>query len=289
MHHTTTTKTALARELGVARSSLYYRPIRPHNDEEFKQQLLTVTNEHPAYGHKRIAMALGWNKKKALRLMKAFHIRPLLQRKRPVKPGDQGNLPTNVPNIAKTLCPIQPHALWVGDFTYLPWHGNTFIYVATVLDVYTREILGWHIGTHHSTDLVIAAFLDACERTGKTPKIFHSDQGSEYVSGDYEQLPQDLHVMISHSKKSSPWENGYQESFYNNFKLELGNPRQYTELGELTEKIHRQLHYYNTRRIHTSIKMPPQTFRLLTERNHVAAVATTFPSTPLLISSPMSV
>ena len=81
--------------------------------------------------------------------------------------------------------------LWAGDFTYLPWHGG-FVYVATVLDVHTREIVGWHIGLRHTTDLVMEAFQDAMKRTGITPRIFHSDQGSEYVSGSYEKMLETL-------------------------------------------------------------------------------------------------
>lgn len=254
-------KAALARKYGISRSTLYYKAKKPREDNKLREQILEVLQDHPAYGHKRIAMELGYNKKKVLRVMNIFGIKPRLLRGKPNKTADQGNPPTKVPNLAKTVCPIQPNALWAGDFTYLPWHGG-FVYVATVLDVYTREIVGWHIGLRHTTDLVIEAFLDAHRRTGKAPQIFHSDQGSEYVSGSYEKILQNLKVMASHAKKSSPWENGYQESFYNSFKLELGDPKRFKSLGELAEAVHRQICYYNGERIHTAIKMPPIRFRL---------------------------
>lgn len=253
-------KSALARQLGIARSSLYYTSVLEEKDERAKQQIQAVLIQHPHYGHKRIAWELGWNKKRALRLMSKFDLHPKRRKKKPTKPDDQGNPASLVGNIAKKLCPIRPNALWVGDFTYLPWRGG-FIYLATVLDVYAREILGWHIGLNHTTSLVIEAFLDAAGRTNNTPAIFHSDQGSEYISGEYEKLLETLNITPSYSNKSSPWENGYQESFYGHFKFELGSTTRFNDLGELCEAIHQQINYYNTDRIHTSIKTQPATFR----------------------------
>jgi len=175
-------KTALARKLGVSRQSLYYRPKKPKEDTEIKEKIMALREEHPAYGHRRMALFLGLNRKRIHRIMKKFGIRPKIMLGKPWKPGDVGKPATAIPNLAKHICPIQANVLWAGDFTYIPWRG-AFIYVATVIDVFTREIVGWHVGMRHTADLVIQAFLDAVERTGKAPKIFHSDQGSEYVSG----------------------------------------------------------------------------------------------------------
>ena len=263
-------KAELARKLGISRSSLYYRPKKPKEDEKTKEQIHEVLQDPPAYGHKRIAMELCLNKKRILRVMNKHGIRPLVLRGKPRKDADLGNLSTKTPNLAKTICPIQANVLWAGDFTYLIWHGG-FVYVATVLDVHTREIVGWHIGLRHTTDLVVDALKDGIRRTDKVPKIFHSDQGSEYVSGRYEKLLEQHQITPSHSKKSSPWENGYQESFYSQFKLELGKAKRYETLGELAEAIHHQIHYYNTRRIHTALKMPPEKFRLR-QRTKTAAL-----------------
>ena len=80
-------------------------------------------------------------------------------------------------------------------------------------------------------------------------------------------LLETLNITPSHSKKSSPWENGYQESFYGNFKFELGSTSRFKDLGELCEAIHQQMYYYNTSRIHTSIKTQPATLRKQFEVN----------------------
>ena len=97
------------------------------------------------------------------------------------------------------------------------------------MDIYTREIIGWHLSTNHAKDLVIEAFLDALDKRRNKPVYFHSDQGSEYESDEYLKLLENQGIIISMSRKSSPWENGYQESFYSGFKLDLGETNHYQD------------------------------------------------------------
>jgi len=261
-----TTKTALARELGISRASLYYRRKKPPLDMEDKNKIIAVMTDHPAYGARRIGWALGMNRKKTKRLMQANGLKPRIRRGfRLVKPDDLGRPETRVENIMKAICSVAPNVVWAGDFTYF-WFQDRFWYLATVIDVHTREILGWHIANHHTTSLIMEAFQDAVRRTKMTPKYFHSDQGSEYVSGAYESLLESHGVIPSHSRKSSPWQNGFQESFYSNFKLELGDVKRFEHIGQLIEAIHQQLRYYNNERIHSAHRMPPVTFRQLINR-----------------------
>ena len=282
MTDTALTKKALAKELGVSRASLYYKPKRPPSDEEEKKKIMAVMAEHPAYGHRRVALALGMNHKKIQRLMSKYGLKPRLRRGfRMVKPEDLGKPETRVENVLKLLCPIQPHVVWAGDFTYL-WFVDRFWYVATVIDIWTREILGWHIANHHTTALIIDAFQDALRRTNTHPTYFHSDQGSEYVSGAYESLLEQHGTAPSHSRKSSPWQNGYQESFYSNFKLELGDLKRFDHVGQLIEAVHRQIRYYNNERIHSALKMPPTAFRKQKERRILMPTIQSFLFTPLL-------
>jgi len=92
------------------------------------------------------------------------------------------------------------------------------------------------------------------------PKYFHSDQGSKYISVAFESLLASYGTQPSHSRKGSLWQNGYQESFYSNFKLELGDVRRFDHIGELIEATHCQIRYYNNKRIHSAHKMPPAVF-----------------------------
>ena len=268
-----TTKVAIAKKLGISRSTLYYKPKKPPEDAVLKEKIVAIMEEHRAYGHRRIAIALQVNKKAVRRTMKKNHLKPKLRRGyRLVKLGDLGRPETRVENVLKLLCPIRRNIVWAGDFTYF-WYIDRFWYLATVIDVYTREIVGWHVGNHHTTSLIIDAFKDAVRRTNASPIYFHSDQGSEYVSGAYESLLTEHQTTISHSRKSSPWQNGYQESFYNNFKLELGSVHRFTHIGELIEAIHQQIAYYNNQRIHSALKMTPVAYRTLQEQKHAALAA----------------
>jgi len=268
-----TTKTALAKKFGVSRSSLYYKPKKLLRDLKDKEKIITVMKEHSAYGSRRVAWALGMNRKKTQRLMRAYKLKPSIRRRfRLVKQDDLGNQETRVENILKIICPVRPNVIWAGDFTYF-WFIDRFWYLATVIDVHTREIIGWHVANHHTTSLIIDAFQDAVRRAETVPKYFHSDQGSEYVSGAYESLLESYGTKPSHSSKGSPWQNGFQESFYSNFKLELGDIRRFDHIAQLIEAIHGQIAYYNKRRIHSAHKMPPTIFRKRLEYKTTATVA----------------
>lgn len=258
-------KKRLAAKLGIARSTLYYRSKKKKSDETDKQLIEAVMESNPSYGHKRIAMALKINKKKVLRIMKKYDLKPKIRRfKRPRKQGDRNKLTALYDNIVYKLCPLRPDIAWIGDFTYIHFH-NTFIYLATVLDLFTREVIGAAISNWHSQHLVKAALDDAIKVRNCLPQYFHSDQGSEYQSETHADYLTKQGVTVSMSKKSSPWQNGCQESFYSQFKLELGETKKYPTTGHLAEAIYRQLYYYNHNRIHTKLKMPPTQFCQLSE------------------------
>ena len=255
------TKTALSRKLGVSRGMLYYKHKRPVTDELVSADIKEVMKSNPSYGHKRIALALKLNKKRVLRVMKKFHLMPKRRRKQGfIKPCDLGKPEAEYKNLIESFCPIRSSIVWVGDFTHIRFQ-NDWVYLATVMDIFNREIVGWHLAITHTKDLIIDAFLDALDKRKTIPVYFHSDQGSEYESEEYLKLVEDQGVIISMSRKSHPWENGYQESFYSGFKLDLGETNNYQDLGELIEAVSQTLYYYNNSRIHTSLKMSPVAFK----------------------------
>jgi transposase InsO family protein len=255
------TKAALARRLGISRGSLYYRPKLPEKDWALKQQIEEVLHRYAGYGHKRIAPELHVNKKRVLRVMKKFGIKPYRRRpKKPRKKRDEGTEAAPYQNLLLTLpFPDKPHFIWVKDFTYLLFHGR-FVYLATVMDLFTRMVVGWHALTAHTAVLVKGAFLAAVSTVGHAAPYCHSDQGSEYTAAEYIAFVQMMQVTVSMSRKGCPWENGYQESFYSQFKLDLGDPNRFETLGELIEEIAHTIHGYNHARIHTALRMPPMAF-----------------------------
>lgn len=261
------TKFKLAEVLNISRSFLYYQSKQKEVDKELKKQIELVMALHSAYGHKRIALAFGLgkiNRKRVLRVMKKFNLEPVKSRRKPRKRKDENKTEAEYINLVGVL-PKEtinmPNLVWAADFTYLKFNGS-FIYLATVLDQFTREVIGWNIASSHNKALIIGALIDALENNKcQIPRYLHSDQGSEYDNQAHLNLAESLGIKISMSRKQSPWENPYQESFYSHFKLELGKMSQFNSLGELIENIHQTINYYNNQRIHTALKMPPAEFR----------------------------
>jgi transposase InsO family protein len=241
--------------VNISRSHQYYQHKQPQKDWHTKQLIETALREHPGYGHKRLARLLGINKKRVLRVMHKFGIKPYRRtaKKMYKKPKD-----SVFPNLLLSEEPCGPGDIYASDFTYLKFKGQ-WVYVATVLYVYTREIIGVSVLTSHNTQLVINALSSAILHR-PPPRIIHSDQGSEYTSADYSLLVQSLGVQQSMSAPGCPWENGYQESFYKGFKLDLGDPNQFETLGELVAHIYHTLNYYNQRRLHSALKLTPRQF-----------------------------
>lgn len=241
--------------IGFSRTHQYYEHKQPAKDWSTKQSIELALRDHPGYGHKRLALHLEINKKRVLRVMKLFGIKPYRRMTPKVyqKPKD-----SVFPNLLLTETPLGPGDIYASDFTYLKYQGK-WLYVATVLDVFTREIVGVSILNTHATQLVMNALSSAILHR-PPPRIIHSDQGSEYTSQDYTNLVQSLKIQQSISAPGCPWENGYQESFYKGFKLDLGDPNRFDTLGELVAGIYQTIGYYNQRRIHSALKQPPAVF-----------------------------
>jgi putative transposase len=168
------------------------------------------------------------------------------------------NIKVIYPNMLLTTCPMYANHIWVTDFTYIPFQGKT-VYVATVLDLYTRKVVGLAVYTTHATQLVVSAMMSALANNPR-PEIFHSDNGSEYNSEVFTDTLQTIGSIISRSAPGCPWENGYQESFYDKFKVDLGDTSRFKTLGELVCEIYQTIWRYNNTRIHTALKMPPVKF-----------------------------
>lgn len=242
--------------IGIKRTHQYYQHKQPLKDWRTKQMIEEVLREHPGYGHKRLALHLKINKKRVLRVMKIFGIKPY--RRYVKKPFVYKTKDSIFSNLLLFETPRGRGDIYASNFTYLKFQGK-WVYPATVIDVYTREIVGVAILTTHATQLVMNALLNAVLHRAP-PRIIHSDQGSEYASKDYTALVQKLGIQQSMSRPGCPWENGYQESFYKGFKLDLGDPNRFETLGELVAEIYKTINYYNRRRIHSVLGMAPLQF-----------------------------
>lgn len=254
-----TPKTIRARELGVSRGTLYYQLKMPEKDWRLKCQIEEVLRKHPSYGSPRIALELKRNHKPIERVMKIFGIKAY--RRRGKKWKNTKKIKIIYPNLLLGEHPSYPNYIWVTDFTHIPFQGKT-VYLATVMDLFSRKIVGLSVYTTHAVQLALSAFMNALYGNPR-PKIFHSDNGSEYNSEIFIEALKTVGIAISRSKPGCPWENGYQESFYDKFKIDLGDPSRFNTLGELVYEIYQTVWQYNNERIHTALKMPPQQFAFL--------------------------
>lgn len=188
--------------------------------------------------------------------MHLFGLKPYRRRgKKWQKPKEKSDI---YPNLLMAYHPTHEHHIWVEDFTHIASKGK-WVYLATVMDLYTRSIVGFSVLTNLSAQLVIGAPLSAVHHAPR-PFIFHSDNGSEYDAEDFKVILRSLGTLISLSAPGCPTENGCQESFYGKFKVDLSDSDRFATLGELVYEIYHTIYVYNNSRIHTALKMSPREF-----------------------------
>ncbi len=248
-------KSELARQLGVSRQSLYHVPKKEARDWRMKGKIEEALRRHPSYGSRRLALHLKLNRKGIQRVMRRFGIHPYRRRGR--KWLVKKRVPIIYANLLFLTVPSYMHHVWAADFTELRF-GNRKLYVATVLDLYTRQVVGVGMALRKGAPLTLQALCGALLHHPR-PLIFHSDNGSEYAAKSFVTTLERVGTLISRSHPGCPWENGYQESFYDK-KVDLGDSNRFATLGELVAEVYRTIWEYNNTRIHTALKMPPAEF-----------------------------
>jgi transposase InsO family protein len=229
---------------------------QPVKDQALKQQIEAVHREHPAYGHRRVALHLVINHKRAQRVMAQFKLRPP---RRHIPRYSTVSTPHHTyHNLLKSMTVTKAHQVWCSDLSRLVYRG-TIWYLATIEDRATRQVIATRIGKCHDSHLVLATLKQALAE-GQPPTIFHSDQGTEFMAQCCTDYLEQRGVRISVSDVASPWQNGYVESFFGRFKQELGDINRFETAGEMLAAVYQQIHYYNHRRIHTALRMPPAVF-----------------------------
>lgn len=269
--------------LKVSKSTYYHPPtVQAERDAAAVEQLRAVHADHPLYGVRRFQDELGWSAHKARRIRTLAGVvvsRPSKKRRTYKGAKPEVTAPPNAlkqyavfkdehrPQDGMDYSGMTESGGWVQDFTYL-WFERSWHYVALVVNLKTRQILGWKLGLNHTSELTFAALLDALSKY-PAPTILHSDQGSEYLSYKHQLLCQKLEIMLSCSAKGSPWQNGFMERLVGTLKAELPPLSTLKSLGELHEAIALTIHYYNHRRIHSALHMSPAAYAawLNQERN----------------------
>ena len=256
----------LCRLLGVPRSSVYYKP-RPEIDEAMiKTALLDLAAEWPTYGYRRLTVMMqrdGWpvNSKRIRRFMDELNLTGAPPARKTRTTNSQHDFP-RYPNLVKGLKIQRPDQVWVADITYIHLRRE-FIYLAVLMDVFTRAIRGWHLGRSLDQGLTLAALERAL--VVAVPKIHHSDQGLQYAATAYVDRLQRLGVTLSMAAVGEPRENGYAERLVRTIKEEEVDLSDYGDLVDARRQIGCFIDaVYNVKRIHSSLGyLTPQEFEEL--------------------------
>lgn len=260
--------------LGVSRSG-YYRWVSrdkySDNDLELREQVQDIALEYSSYGYRRITAELGRrgfrvNRKRVLRVMREDNLL-CLRKKSFVKTTDSNHDHYIYPNIAKDLEVCGINQLWVADITYIRLLRE-FIYLAIILDAFSRKCVGWELGRSLGSDLTVGALRKALsDRSIGSGLVHHSDQGVQYASNEYTSLLKENKIRISMSRKGNPFDNAKAESFIKTLKYEEVYLYEYEDTNEAADRIGEFLtEVYNQKRLHSALGyMPPTEFERVVE------------------------
>ena len=271
----------LCRLAEVSRSGLYrWRTAAPDRDAdmELRDAMQRIALEFCCYGSRRITAELrrrGWqvNRKKVQRLMREDNLLCLRKRKFVVTTNSSHGLPV-YPNLARDLVLTGVDQLWRADITYIRLETE-FVYLAVILDAFSRKVIGWALDRTLEATLTIEALQMALWRRRPAPGlVHHSDRGVQYAATDYTDLLKANGIAISMSRRGNPYDNAQCESFMKTLKYEEVLRSEYLDLAEARASIGVFLEkIYNQKRLHSALGyVPPAEFEAqLAARNMEAA------------------
>jgi len=260
---------ALCQLTGLSRAG-FYRWSAPRQatpvEMELRDQMQKVALESPAYGYRRITAELqqrGFevNRKRVLRMMREDNLLCVRRRAFAVTTDSRHNLPV-YPNLARQITPTAVNQLWVADITYIRLRTE-FVYLAVVLDAFSRRVIGWALGRTLQAELAVTALRMALlDRQPAPGLVHHSDRGVQYASSDYTEMLKQHQATISMSRKGNPYDNAACESFMKTLKQEEVYRNEYCDfhdahssIGEFLERV------YNRKRLHSALGyIPPAEF-----------------------------
>ncbi len=273
--------------LEISRSG-YYRGraeragLRAQEDSDLGEHVVRIHQESRGhYGSPRIHLALRkqgvrCGRKRVARLMRENGLEGVRQSRRRIRTTDSNHSHGASPNLIKGMKVSRPDQVWVSDITYLRTEEEGWVYLATVLDLYSRKIVGWSMGRTLEATLVIDALNQALEtRTPPPGLIVHSDRGVQYACGAYRKLLAARGIEQSMSAKGNCYDNATMESFFGTFKAEEGAEFVDGRRARLAVFDYIET-YYNRSRIHTSLgDCSPEEFE---DRHHAREASAASPA-----------
>ena len=235
-------------------------------DMDLRDAIQGIALQWPSYGRRRITAELrrrGWtvNPKRVHRLMRLDNLLCLRKRKFVVT-TDSHHSRKVYPNLAATMVVTDIDQLWRADITYIRLQEE-FVFLAVILDAYSRRVIGWALERTMEDDLTLSALCMALSRRVVEPGlVHHSDRGSQYASQEYTDLLKAQGIQISMSRRANPWDNAACESFMKTLKYEEVHRNEYRDLEEARTAIQEFVEkIYNQKRLHSALGyVPPAEF-----------------------------
>jgi putative transposase len=256
----------MCKVLKLARSGYYAwckRKLSPRNQENeiLSEQIKQIhESSRQTYGSPRIQAALvarGFKvgRQRVVRLMAKLGICASLKRKFKATTDSKHNLPIAKNILDRNFTTIEPDRSWVADITYI-WTAQGWLYLAVIIDLFSRRVVGWSMAEHMRTDLILTALEAALGQRipSAAGLVFHSDRGSQYASSDYQSALQDAGITCSMSRRANCWDNAVAESFFGTLKIELIHTMIFSTREVAKTTIAEWIEvFYNRQRLHSTI------------------------------------
>lgn len=260
--------------MNLAPSSYYYRPLtdceaQAQSDRLLREHIERLHQDFPGYGYRRLGQQLRRegivvNDKKIRRVQRKYQLFPIRWQSFKIVTTDSNHGHKVYPNLLAEKVLTGLNQAWVADITYIRILKG-FVFLAAILDRYSRKVIGWTISKRIDAEICVAALKIALEERQPPPGcIHHSDRGVQYACREYVTLLEQAQMQISMSRTGNPYDNAHMESFFKTLKYEEVHLANYESYDDVVQRVPHFIEaVYNSKRLHSALGyLPPEEYEM---------------------------